>query len=516
MRLSSILIDGFGVFHDALLPDIPEGLVLIRGDNEAGKSTLLGFIRAILFGFSDKRSREPQYLPLDGGTHGGRLSIVMANGNKATIERGPGPHGGQVAVTGPDGILTDPDLLGQVLGNTSAELYKNIYAFSLSELQTFETLQTDSIKNAIYGAIVGAAALSLPDAMKNIDKQLADRFKPGGSNPAVNVLLGQLEQTRKDLRNATDGVAEFDAANARLHKTDERLVELKKDLVCANTQKGRAEKYIQLWPQWIDLLGLEKELEQLPPMPNSFPKHGLAKLDRLQDRLDSENQQLSEREGERDALRAEVDDLVIDDDLLARAEAVAILYDGRTACAKALLDLPQDVEQRKTLDAKIADLLIQLGNDWSERRALGVDRSMFTRESIAEYRDALAANGSALLRAEEKLNDAQEQFNTAQHEVTAAEEELQGLEIPADTADEEIIGALKTGRDDFGKAFHDQPGVESELNSTRERLDDSIKSISPQWTVDNVNNFDISIASRKKIEEFGTALDSAEQQVTES
>ena len=53
MRIDEIHVDGFGLLRDRRIEPAP-GLTVIRGENEAGKSTLLAFIRAILFGFDPK------------------------------------------------------------------------------------------------------------------------------------------------------------------------------------------------------------------------------------------------------------------------------------------------------------------------------------------------------------------------------------------------------------------------------------------------------------------------------
>ena len=41
MRISSIHIDGFGIFHDQSVTGLEDGLILFQGRNEAGKTTLL-------------------------------------------------------------------------------------------------------------------------------------------------------------------------------------------------------------------------------------------------------------------------------------------------------------------------------------------------------------------------------------------------------------------------------------------------------------------------------------------
>ena len=95
MRIKSIIVDGFGLFYDVSLEDMPDGLILFAGDNEAGKSTMLGFIRAILFGFPDGRTTENSYEPLRGGQHGGRLIVSTAARGDIIIERKAGKKGGR-------------------------------------------------------------------------------------------------------------------------------------------------------------------------------------------------------------------------------------------------------------------------------------------------------------------------------------------------------------------------------------------------------------------------------------
>ena len=75
MRIHGIRIDGFGRFADIGLGPFERPVTVFLGPNEAGKSTLLEFIRRVLFGFRTARGRAPSgyndYPPLAGGRHGG-------------------------------------------------------------------------------------------------------------------------------------------------------------------------------------------------------------------------------------------------------------------------------------------------------------------------------------------------------------------------------------------------------------------------------------------------------------
>jgi len=51
-----IHVDGYGAFDNYSIDGLHPGLSIVFGHNEAGKSTLLDFVRGVLFGFADGRS----------------------------------------------------------------------------------------------------------------------------------------------------------------------------------------------------------------------------------------------------------------------------------------------------------------------------------------------------------------------------------------------------------------------------------------------------------------------------
>ena len=75
-----------GVIFVESIDDIPEGMTVFLGENEAGKSTLLDFVRGVLFGFPDRRNKALFHEPLRGGRHGGPLEFIEV----AVPEPGPG------------------------------------------------------------------------------------------------------------------------------------------------------------------------------------------------------------------------------------------------------------------------------------------------------------------------------------------------------------------------------------------------------------------------------------------
>ena len=52
MRVKTIDIDGFGVWNGLALEDLSDHATVVYGRNEAGKTTLMQFVRAVLYGFT--------------------------------------------------------------------------------------------------------------------------------------------------------------------------------------------------------------------------------------------------------------------------------------------------------------------------------------------------------------------------------------------------------------------------------------------------------------------------------
>ncbi len=51
MNITDVKIDGFGVWSDLTLAQLSPQCTVFYGPNEAGKTTLLEFIRAVFYGF---------------------------------------------------------------------------------------------------------------------------------------------------------------------------------------------------------------------------------------------------------------------------------------------------------------------------------------------------------------------------------------------------------------------------------------------------------------------------------
>jgi DNA repair exonuclease SbcCD ATPase subunit len=94
MKIDSIQIKGFGLFNDLKEIEYSRGINLIYGSNEAGKSTILQFIIAMLFGLKEEGrqsrrwlSEHMKYRPWSLKGYGGKMIVATDDGARYSIVR---------------------------------------------------------------------------------------------------------------------------------------------------------------------------------------------------------------------------------------------------------------------------------------------------------------------------------------------------------------------------------------------------------------------------------------------
>jgi hypothetical protein len=92
MVIERLEIKGFGKLNDCTAV-FRTGINLVYGQNEAGKSTLQYFIKAMLYGLKGSKAQEGQlpalkrFAPWNGGRYAGALVYTLQNGSRIRVER---------------------------------------------------------------------------------------------------------------------------------------------------------------------------------------------------------------------------------------------------------------------------------------------------------------------------------------------------------------------------------------------------------------------------------------------
>lgn len=423
MKITRIEVHGFGALRDVTIDLSPQApTVLLYGPNEAGKSTLMQFIRAVLFGFA-QRNQPDRYEPLHGGVHGGALVLCDAQGRRIRIERfdAPGAAGrrlsrGALAVRLDDGRSGGEELLRPLIGDLTGEVYKNIFAFGLAELQEIRTLQAEEINPYLFSSGFGISGSLVLDAGKQLQAELDERFKPRGKKQTINQLAEELAEIDAKLRQLRGEAAEYGAKQKRLAALAEDIRKLNMKLQEARDQQAWLEICLQSQEPWMQLRAAETELaelgglmEQIGPenlggpagkesqveiersIGGAFPEDGLQRFEEEKSRLEelrSLHAQLSEG---MEQIAAELSGIQPQEERLARRREAEELAKQAAMIEALEAELKQAGEEKLRLEEQVRVQLSQIDANWTEADVQRLKPSLYDRTTILEFRDTLAA-----------------------------------------------------------------------------------------------------------------------------
>lgn len=415
MRFERIELDGFGRFHDASWT-LPAGLTVIRGDNEAGKTTFLNAVRALLFGFESTREGRTWYPALAGGRRGGRLVLRTSAGERWVVERhGERGGGGTLVVRAPNGSQGGQETLDRLLRGADKDLFNNIFAFGLGELQNFHSLSTEGVRGRIYGASAGLGGSSAVDLEQELRAGLRESFVPSGSKPPLNDLLGRIEQLRAEISDLAHQPAEHAAAHRERAELIARSADLRERIRGLRARVARLDRVEAAGPIAAELALLDADLAQGDATLDDVPSDAVTILDRLLGEVNAARASMTAIDEQLADARSKRARIEIDETLLAHADEVAAVVEERAARVAA-------DARRKDLEAAharsaaaVGEQLARVGG-WDEARLLSIDDSIPAVEGTRSHERALEAATKAARDAEARHRAAADELERRERE----------------------------------------------------------------------------------------------------
>ena len=294
MRIRRLQVRELRRYHELDI-DLASGVTVVRGPNEAGKSTIqraieLALTRRVTSTAGDLESLRPWDAGEDARTwigiefeqeeDDGRLAV-------GTLEKSFGGQKGTVALEYDGQTVTDPTLADQVLAELSGiptEAFfrstASVRHHELSDLARDESALRDRLQASISGADRGTGR-----AKKQLERALHDLTTKGDKNPgrlkvaeaavattaasveAGELGLAQLERDRDTLAGARERRTESEATLAERRSLLEKARQAER---LAAERAAAAERY-ERFREAVEVSAELDQLAQTHPSPNPLP-----------------------------------------------------------------------------------------------------------------------------------------------------------------------------------------------------------------------------------------------------
>jgi uncharacterized protein YhaN len=365
MKISDLKIDGFGVWRDLSLRGLSPELTVFYGPNEAGKSTLMQFMRSVLYGVSPAR-REKYLPPVVGGRPGGWLKVIGDDGALTIArfaDRGP-TDVGKVTVTTPDGQEQGDRLLRESLEHVDEPTYNNIFAVGLREIQELSTLSDTAAAQWLYRLTSGLDRISLYDVINMLSGTQLRILNSPDEKSELRTLMSRKEQLEGELEELIVKGRRWAQSAVKLRELAEDVERRQNEVKVLSARGRKLEVAINIKPLWIKRGKIDDQLERFANL-RPLEEGTIESLDDLNSRIEEHERQRDILKGQRQQLRDEAKRLGINDVLIRngqRLEALLEQTDWLQGLERMAGELGEEVGQ---LEARLTSEHERLAHEWT-------------------------------------------------------------------------------------------------------------------------------------------------------
>src|SRR5262245_8140304 len=415
MRIKSIDIDGFGVWKGLALNDLTDQATVIYGPNEAGKTTLMQFVRAVLYGFTPERRK--RYLPpVNGGQPGGRLRIANEFGaftiHRHSAPSDPDDETGAIQITASCGDPRDATQLEARLAGVDEPTYNNVFAVGLKEIQELGSLDDTAAADYLYRLTSGLDRVSLIDVIREVEtarqRLLASDDRNTSQIPQLVSRRDKLRAQIEDLSRKTRRWNELAAQRANL--VDEAK-QLDRQIAEIETASHVLRAALDVEGPWNMRADLQRQLEILKDV-RPLPERSVEKLDAINVRLTNGRKRLKKLSARREQLKKDLESLEINKVLLSHAGRIESLHDQ----SQWIIGLENQVTKLREEVAKLDAEIEAAVNGYRSAGAGSGALDELPKETVA----ALKRPAQTLKEENEKLDKAKQEADDAKRALDAA------------------------------------------------------------------------------------------------
>lgn len=371
MRMTDIQVERFGVWRDLHLPLPQAGLNILYGPNEAGKSTLMRFVRAMLYGFPTGRP-----IPGQSQINAGRGSMdVEHEGRKYRIQRDYNPNSrGDLSVISLDARPAASNLVELILNGVEEPIFEKVFAVGLREIQELSTLQDGEVADRIYGLTLGPDGQKLINSAERFRSHRAELLDPETQTGRLTELFERYDKVTAELRNHDKKVRQHRELCRERARVESEIAAYRQRQTGLQ-QELRGHTLMQrIYGPWKRVQDCEFELRELKVV-QDFPDQGVERLEKIEQDLSSALASRAQLVGIARQSKSELAKLRLPAEYRAHSGSIQGLIDQRGWIRQVQDKVAGQQKEISPLQAELQKRLAVLGSTWTPQRLDTFDTS---------------------------------------------------------------------------------------------------------------------------------------------
>lgn len=431
MRIEQLDLTAFGPFSERNLVFDGAGLQIVHGPNEAGKSSALRALKALLYGI-DANTADNFIHPYPKLRIGGRLT--RANGDQLVLVRRKGRKG---TLLNPAGEVLDEALLKPYLGGVNAQLFQSLFGIDHQALvQGGEEIlqQRGEVGQALFAAALGSHTLH--SVLAQLDQEADALFRPRGSTQVINAALNSYAELNAAVREGSLNSGEWEAQWRALQRTKAELKAVQGELVQKRSELNRLRRIQRVLPKFArhrELLHELDELGEVVVLDEDFGK----RRQRIEHGLQTTRAIIEHALPRQQQLQRQLDKLQVNQSLLDLDERIENLHTRLDGQRKEQRQRPQLVAERQQRMADADHIRQQISPQVGSTELDQLQPLLASRQTLTDLSSRQALLMTELKQAETNLRKTRGRLDLA-HKALAR--------IPVSSSATELRGAIAAAR----------------------------------------------------------------------
>lgn len=461
------------------------GLHIVYGPNEAGKSSALRGLKALLYNIDERTPdnfiHTNEKLRIEG-------CVRAADGEELHFARRKGRKNTLLSV---EGESLDEKVLVPFLQGVNQELFEMLFGIDHRALvQGGQEIleQKGEVGQALFSASLGSHALHA--VLGQLDQEADELFRPRGTTQTINSALKSYTELNKEIRERSLSSRQWEEHRRALTRATKELEQIQSELTSSRLEINRLKRIQRVLPRLAKRRELQRKLEDFADvivLPDDFTK----RRQKAVSERETAQAILQKAKSRRNELGGKFQELTVREEVLEQGESIEALHARLGSHRKAMQDRPHLEAERKQLLADAEYLLKDIRPDLALVDIEVLRPVLAKRQRITELGNQNPVLLSRVKQAKDNLQETELRLEDARKE----RQKLPDVQSP-DALRRAIAAARKSG--DVDSAIQSK---RSELAISQEQCADDLARLT-LWTGSLEEVPALPVPARESINQF--------------